>query len=447
MPLDTTFAPPRVDIGSGLSSLMDQFKAARLQAVRKDALSGLMQGGGGEEQYRSSIAKLLGYGDIQGASAITSYYKAAHPEINPYQALTVGLAQDRLQKDAAQSVINKYPQSRRDYWAENPPEAPDDYRQAQEVLTGTMAGSSTPSGPTLAPTPPQAGPQPVVAPGATALTPTVTAPPPKPLPYEKWRLIQSGKMQPPEQARTAISAVDSMLDNTKQQAEALLNDPLLPNVFGGVMTGITSGNPAAGSYNVLPNAITSGAPVAQTAKDLDSLRTQVSTVIVNALKETGGQLGGSTGLGRVLQSEFAAWQNAFGSFDKDTSVEGAKKSLQRLIDFIDTTKKRHEATYKSDYGDAGVYPTQSPTPDTAPPPMGAALPTSNQPSPLNAPQVGGATQPIVQHQTPEQTRSVISAYPEGATGTVHLSDGSSVKVVKKNGHLYSVDTGKIIPGG
>lgn len=380
MPLDTTFAPPRVDIGSGLSSLMDQFKAARLQAVRKDALSGLMQGGGGEDQYRSSVAKLMAVGDIQGANALTGYYKAAHPEINPYQALTIGLAQDRIQKDAAQATINKYPQSRRDFWSENPDQAPADYRQAQEVLTGTMGGSSAPSGPTLAPTPPPTGAQPVVAPGATTTTPTVTSPAPRPEhDYNRWKLIQSGKMLPPEAARAAVDSVDSTLDNTRTQIVDLMNNPLLPNVVGGLMTGITSGNPAAGSYNVLPGALTAGSPAAQTAADLEAVKNQASTLVLNAMKESGGKLGGSTGLGRVLQIEFDAWQHFFGSLKKETTVEGVKKTLQNMVNFIDATKKRHADTYKADYGDTGIYPDQAPAqPDLAQPtanaPIGAALP-------------------------------------------------------------------------
>jgi len=423
---------------------MDTFKAARLQAVRKDALSGLMQGSGGEQEYRSSIAKLMAAGDIQGANAVTSYYKAAHPELNPYQTLMTGLAQDRLQKDAAQATINKYPQDRRNFWSENPDQAPADYKQAQDLLTGQISGSSS-SGPTLAPTPTVTAPQPVVAPGATTATPTETASAPKPEhDYNRWKLIQSGKMLPPESARAAMDSVDSTLDVTRGQIEDLLKDPNLPKVFGGIRNitepQATPGNPLdvesyPGSYNVLPSWITAGTPAAGTATALEAVKNQASTVVLNALKESGGKLGGSTGLGRVLQSEFAAWQHFFGSLQSATTVDEAKKTLNNIIKFIDDTKKRHAATYKSDYGDTGIYPDQAPAPDLTQP---TASPQ------LNAPPVPGATQPIATHQTPEATRNFLDNAPEGITGTLKFSDGTSVKAVRKNGHWYAVDTGKLL---
>jgi hypothetical protein len=235
-------------------------------------------------------------------------------------------------------------------------------------------------------------------------------------------------------ARSAVDSVDATLDNTKNQLIALRDDPNLPKVFGGLVSGLTSGDPSAGSYNVLPNMITAGSPAAQTAADLDAVKNQASTVVINAMKESSGKMGGSTGLGRILQQEFAAWSNFFGTLKTDTTVEGAKKTLQNMINFIDETKKRHAATYKADYGDTGIYPDQAP-----PPPPGAES-TSNALS-VSSP---GA---VPHKQTPEQTRSVLTGAPEGATGTLHLSNGTSVKAVKKNGHWYDSNSGNLIPGG
>jgi hypothetical protein len=248
-------------------------------------------------------------------------------------------------------------------------------------------------------------------------------------------------MLPPEAARAAVDSVDQSLDNTRQQAEALLNDENLPNVFGGLVSGLksgfTTGDFRPGSYNALPSGLTSGSPAAKTEADLEAIRNQASTVVLNALKESGGKLGGSTGLGRVLQSEFAAWQNFFGSLKKETTVEGAKNTLSNMIKFIDQTKARHASTYKADYGDTGIYPDQAPA-QTAPPPAAGDL---------NAPPVGGATQAISTQQPPEVMQRVLTGAPDGITGTLHLSDGSTIKAVKKNGHWYNADTGRPVPGG
>jgi hypothetical protein len=70
------------------------------------------------------------------------------------------------------------------------------------------------------------------------------------------------------------------------------------------------------------------------------------------------------------------------------------------------------------------------------------LPQTAPPSAGDVPVQGASS--VTQHNSPEQTKAILDGIPEGQGGTVHLSDGSSMKVIKKGDGLYDVNTGKRI---
>jgi hypothetical protein len=91
------FTPPRVDIAGGVSNLIQQYqrqrvlaKAQELETARKNALSGLMQGGDPTE----SIRRLMGIGDLEGAQTLAQAVKTMQgPQLTPGDLLA---HQDRL---------------------------------------------------------------------------------------------------------------------------------------------------------------------------------------------------------------------------------------------------------------------------------------------------------------------------------------------------------------
>src|ERR1044071_8676550 len=107
MPLDTTFAPAQVDVAGGLDALQKQFQAARIQQARSSAMK-LMQGG----NFEGGVAQLMGAGDVEGAKAMTGYWKAMHPQLNPYQALEAELAAERLSNERDRTKLTAENQER-----------------------------------------------------------------------------------------------------------------------------------------------------------------------------------------------------------------------------------------------------------------------------------------------------------------------------------------------
>lgn len=169
--------------------------------------------------------------------------------------------------------------------------------------------------------------------------------------YLRWNLIQKGRMPTPEAARANLKAVDQTMNNTRRQVEKLLKNPHLTDVFGGLSNMMFQGSPMGpwpGSYNVLPSSVTAGTPAATAHAQLEGLKNQISTVVINQMRELSGK-SGSLGIGRVLQAEFGAWQNFFGSLNQIQDVDSAKETLQSILDYMDEAKKRREDAYKDDY--------------------------------------------------------------------------------------------------
>lgn len=394
MPLDTTFAPAQVDIASGLQGLMQQYKQAQLERTRKDAVQGLMQGG----DIQSSVAKLLGAGDTQGAQALTAFYKVQHPQLSPGE---VQAHEDRMLALQAQ-----YP----------------------GMFAGDTQGTQT------------------TAQGATQAPPM-----PYPLPKNKseveannaaaraWGTSLVKNTPPPkEDARKAHDLVGESLDTLINASQALIDDPYLPAATGGWVNaipaiaksalGTLTGQPSMmmkdyppGYGNIAPESMVAGTPVKGTQERLKTLGTQIAVNAVQsqrALSKTGAAV-----FSRLTQYEFIALQNSVAALNAAQTPEDIKKSLQMVKEHAEKLKKANEDDFTSRYGESTATKAPQQAEDTGPP--------------LNAPPVGGATQPIATKQTPEQTRSFLDSAAPGTSGTLHLSDGTSVKAQKRiDGHWY-----------
>jgi len=361
---------------------MDTFKAARLQAVRKDALSGLMQGGG-EPEFRSSIAKLMAAGDVQGANALTSYYKASNPQMDLYQSAMVDNANRNLDLKR-QELKAQYP------WLD-------------VGASGTEAQGAT----------------------------TAQEGAPRPYPKSMGELNADKKYAAGDYLtylQGGLSETEHNLKSLEHARDLLKKDTSI----SGPVIGMFVKKAMAGNEDLSTIA----------ARKLNPEAFNVAAAHQRAVVASLRPLLGARAAQQLFQSVLAS------TYDPSANPEDNVRRLDLIIDNIrqGAIAKQKMAEYYDTNKTLSGYVGPKFDLENFDPSEGLGDTTvANKTTPSDEPPPPEG--PPVVHQTIEQMHNTLAGIPEGATGTLHLSDGTTVKAVKKNGHMYDAESGKLIPGG
>lgn len=225
----------------------------------------------------------------------------------------------------------------------------------------------------------------------------------------------SGALLPQPQGELKIGTYYDSMDRLSEAAKKIRDDP---NLYT-----------ATGVAGQLPT-IMGGSPKARLQAKINALKAQVGFNALQAMRDA-SKTGGA--VGQVSNFEQQLFQQQLGSLDPAAlGEEGFKEALDGVIAYTEAAKDRMGSAFEETYG--APFVPKGKTGQT----VGPGMTTTEAPS-----QIPGELPSTQVRQTPEQTRSVLEQAPPGATGTLHMSDGTTVKATKReDGHWYAVDSGK-----
>lgn len=278
---------------------------------------------------RGALARLIGAGDYQGASALSQYHSAAN---GVYGTPIYGTDP---QGNTVLGAMDKLGGFRR---IDTGGVTPTPGIRSIDTGTGTMIIDSRTGRPVGGGAPQPGAMQPQAGP---AVAPMAQPPQQSPAGYipkdvqgearEKRLGTEIGERQAElGKAKAGLESSEAALDRMRTVAMRIRNDPALGRITGWM--------------GMVPNS--PGGPAANVQAQLETLKSQVAFGVLQAMREaskTGGALGNvSDAEGRRLEANLAALSQA-------QDMKAFQRAMDDIIRYVDETKPRLRGAFQQDY--------------------------------------------------------------------------------------------------